>query len=112
MATASIQEVYNHFVLPPQIPGTEDADSQRIKDDVLARLVHATTTMDRLAGWEEVSAWNAIRHSLRRCAAVHALGRLDKQSLISEFQSLRHNHPLILYIAEQNAALFVRRDVR
>ncbi|KAF2797566.1 hypothetical protein K505DRAFT_358267 [Melanomma pulvis-pyrius CBS 109.77] len=108
---ASLANVFNHLVLPQKLPEKQDTDIERTNNDVLLRLTQATITLGRLAGQEQAATWHAVRQSLRRCHSLHAPGRLEKQSLISEFQHLKHDQPLILYIIEQNAALIIRRDV-
>jgi hypothetical protein len=109
---ASLANVFNHLVLPPRLPGEQDADIEHISNDVLDRLIRATVTLGKLAGQEQASVWHAVRKSLHRCHTLHARGRLEKQSLISEFRHLEHDQPLILHIIEQNAALIIRRDIR
>lgn len=108
----NMRVVFNHLVLPPHVPGKQDANVQHVNDDILTRLIHATATLSKLAGQGETSSWHAVRQSLSRCEYIHALGRLERRSLISELQRLEHDQPLILYVVEQNAALFVRRSVR
>jgi len=109
---ASLANVFNHLVLPPGLPGQQDADIEYISNDVLDRLIRATVTLGRLASWEQASVWHAVRQSLHRCQTLHARGRLEKQSLISEFRHLEHGQPIILHIIEQNAALIIRLDIR
>lgn len=109
---ASFIDVFNHLVLPPKLPGTQDADPELTSDDVLGRLLHAIKTIERLAGQQQASAWQATRGSLHRYRSLHVRGRLDKQSLISEFRNIGHEQPLILHIVEQNVALIIQRNVR
>lgn len=109
---ASVANVFNHLVLPPQLPGKQDVDIESSSNDILGRLMQATTTLSKLAGQEQVSVWAAVRESLRRCQYLHASGRLEKESLMSELRHLRRDQPLILHILEQNAALIIRLDVR
>ncbi|KAF1997703.1 hypothetical protein P154DRAFT_622249 [Amniculicola lignicola CBS 123094] len=106
-----LEEVFNHLVLPPKLPGQQDADIEGTGHDILRRLIHATTTIAALTGHQQASTWRATIQFLRRCDGLHARGRLEKQSLLSEFQQLQHKQPLALHIVEQNAALFVRREV-
>lgn len=109
---ASLAEVFNHLVLPPKLPGKEDTNIQRTNESVLARLMDATNTIGKLTNLEEPTIWCAIRRSLARCGSLHALGRLDKQTLIAEFRLLEYGEPLFLHVVEQNAAIIVRRVVR
>ena len=108
----SLASVFNHLVVPPQIPGKQDVDIEGISNDILVRLIQATATLGRLAGQEQASTWHAIRQSLRRCQSLHVLGRLEQRSLISELQSLKHNASLVLHVMEQNAALIIRRELK
>ncbi|PSN61496.1 hypothetical protein BS50DRAFT_578491 [Corynespora cassiicola Philippines] len=107
---ASLIDVFNHLVLPPKLPGGQDIDVEMTGNNILARLIHATATMSRLAGQKHVPTWYLIGQSLRHCDFLHERGRLEKKTLVSGFQHLTHNEPLFLYIEEQNAALIVRRD--
>lgn len=109
---ASLADVFNHLVLPPKLPGKQDVNIERTSNDVLNRLTQATITLGRLAGQEQASTWNAVHKSLRRCHSLHARGRLEKQSLISELRDLKHGQPLMLHIIEQNAGLIIRRNDR
>jgi hypothetical protein len=107
-----LMNVYNHLVLPPKLPGRQDADIECTSNEVLVRLIQATVTLGSLAGQEQASTWHAVRQSLRRCHSLHVPDRLEKRSLISEFRYLKHDQPLVLDVIEQNAALIIRRDVR
>ncbi|KAF2123668.1 hypothetical protein P153DRAFT_435751 [Dothidotthia symphoricarpi CBS 119687] len=110
-AMATLAHVFNHLVLPPQIPGEQDEDIERSSHDILVRLIRATSTLARLAGQNQTATWQPLRQSLRRCQSLHERGHLEKQSLISEFKNIQHDQPLVLHIIEQNAALIVRRDI-
>lgn len=55
--------------------------------------------------------WDWIRRSLETAKLLNARGRLSRDTLLSEFQSLQKNVCLILNIAEQNAALLIYRYV-
>jgi hypothetical protein len=105
-------EVFNHLVLPPQIPGKQDADTESTGDAIVIRLIQATTTLSRLTSQNETSPWYAVRQYLRRCQALHVNGRLDSQSLLSKFRNFNQEQPLLLHVIEQNAALIVRYNVK
>jgi hypothetical protein len=105
-------EVFNHLVLPPQLPGKQDADIESSGDAIILRLIKAAFTLSTLASKEQKSPWYAIRQYLRRCQSLRVHGRLEKSSLISKFRNFDQEHPLLLHIAEQNAALIVRYNAR
>ena len=101
-------EVFNHLVLPPQLPDKQDTNIESIGDAIIVRLIQATSTLSRLTSQEQSSPWYAIRQYLRRCQHLHENGRLEKQTMISKFLNFDQEQPLLLHIAEQNAALIVR----
>jgi hypothetical protein len=105
-------EVFNHLVLPPQLPGKQDANIESIGDAIVDRLIQATSTLTRLTVQDYACPWNAIRQYLHRFQSLHAHGRLEKLSLISKLGNFDQEQPLLLHIAEQNAALIVRYDAR
>jgi hypothetical protein len=105
-------EVFNHLVLPPQLPSKQDTNIESTGDAIIARLIHATFTLSRLASQEKTFPWYATRQYLRRYQSLHVHGRLEKLSLISKFRNFDQEQPLLLHIAEQNAALIVRYNVR
>jgi hypothetical protein len=105
-------EVFNHLVLPPQLPGKQDANIESIGDAIVDRLIRASFTLSRLAGQEDASPWYTIRRYLRRYQSLHVRGRLEKLSLISKFRNFDQEQPLLLHIAEQNAALIIRYNGR
>ncbi|KAF2647966.1 hypothetical protein K491DRAFT_722967 [Lophiostoma macrostomum CBS 122681] len=107
-----LASVFNHLVLPPQLPGQQDEDLDGVGLDILARLTKAALTLGKLAGPDQAPAWDAVQQSLQRCHALHCLGRLDKQVLFSAFQQFDRGQPLILHVTEQNAALIIRQDSR
>lgn len=105
-------EVFNHLVLPPQLPGKQDANVEGTGDAIVDRLIRASCTLSRLAGQEDASPWYTIRRYLRRYQSLHVHGRLEKLSLISKFRNFDQEQPLLLHIAEQNAALIIRYNGR
>jgi hypothetical protein len=105
-------EVFYHLVLPPQLPAKQDTDIESTGDAVVDRLIRASFTLSRLAGQEDASPWYAIRQHLRRYQSLHVHGRLEKLSLIPKFRNFNQEQPLLLHIAEQNAALIIRYNGR
>ncbi|KAL6154941.1 hypothetical protein ACJQWK_11934 [Exserohilum turcicum] len=105
-------EVFNHLVLPPQLPGKQETNIESIGDAIIVRLIQATSTLSQLASQEQTPPWYAIRQYLRRCQCLHINGRLEKRTLISTFCNFNREQPLLLHIAEQNTALIVRYNSR
>ena len=106
-----LESVFNHLVLPQKLPRQQDIDSEEIEINVLTRLIDACRALGEAAGPELVEAWSTLGRSLRVCLDLN-LGRLEKASLLQEFNKLGQNQLLILYVQEQNAALLIRNRSR
>ena len=108
---AILESVFNHLVLPPRLPGQQDVDIEGIKQSILARLIRASDTLGKLTGQQFAETWSSVRHSLRVCLKINP-GRLEKVSLLQEFEKLQPKHLLILHVVEQNAVLLIRQQVK
>jgi hypothetical protein len=106
------EEVFNHLVLPPRLPGKQDAKIATTGIAIIVRLIQATSTLSQLGSEEQKSVWNTIGLNLRRYQSLHEDGRLEKLSLVSKFRNFDKEQPLLLHIAEQNAALIIRHNTR
>lgn len=103
-----LQAVFNHLVLPPRLPGSQDPDIEAVSYDVLTRIIRASDTLDSLVGPPWSKAYQSLRASFEACLPLHS-GRLDKSVLLAYFRELQPDQMLILHVAEQNAALLIRR---
>ncbi|KAK5636041.1 hypothetical protein RRF57_011753 [Xylaria bambusicola] len=105
-------QVFNHLVLPPEIPGSQDDDVDLVSQNVLSRLIQATEVAINLTPetlWQE--AFRDIEDSLNICIRLNR-GRLERNSLLQHFKNLIPGRMLILYLNEQNAGLLIRHDER
>ncbi|KAI1805842.1 hypothetical protein F4811DRAFT_513767 [Daldinia bambusicola] len=103
-----LEPVFNHLVLPPQLPGSQDPDIEALSYDVLTRFIRTCETLESLVGAPWYEAFQALHASLESCLALHS-GRLEKSALQAHFRELQPDHMLILHVTEQNAALLIRR---
>lgn len=106
--------LYNHLVLPAQLPQRREHDRQlrMVETALVNRLAKATNVM---AGPSPSSDrpnrqyWESIHRALVACHRLNRGGRIDKSSLISELQLLGPSGCLILHVESQNAGLIIRR---
>ncbi|KAJ8129394.1 hypothetical protein O1611_g4237 [Lasiodiplodia mahajangana] len=102
--------VFNHLVLPPKIPGSQDDDVDAVSQEVLRRLIRATGTAINLTApspWRE--QYEDLRDCLQACLELNR-GHLEQGSLLRSFQNLDQGKAIILYLNEQNACLLIRLD--
>jgi hypothetical protein len=101
------EDLINHLVLPPRLPGKEDGNPQ-LDRAIFDRLIDASKSLSTLTNNE---CWEFIRRSLQISKAIQCnpQAKLDKASLVSEMRALDHKVVLILNVVEQNAALLISR---
>lgn len=107
---AAMEEIFNHLVLPPKLPGSQDENLEQINRDVITRLIGAARTLKRLTGAHH-QPWMFFIRSLWLCKSLHAHGYLEKHSLIEAFRNLS-DQSIVLYVMEQNAALMIHQNGR
>ncbi|KAI0428983.1 hypothetical protein F5Y09DRAFT_357255 [Xylaria sp. FL1042] len=104
--------VFNHLVLPPEIPGVQDGDIEMVSQNVLMRMIDGVEIAMGLtcdSPWLE--AYEKLQNSFKACLELNR-GHLERNSLLEHFRKLQPGYMLILYLNEQNAGLLVRRDKR
>ncbi|KAI2636101.1 hypothetical protein GGS21DRAFT_543015 [Xylaria nigripes] len=104
-----LEAVFNHLVLPPQVPGHQDPNIEAISQDVLARFISACDGVIPLVGPPWSTAYQSLCVSLKACRVLNS-GRLEKSTIQTYLSQLQPNYMLILHVVEQNAALLVRRE--
>ncbi|KAI1741165.1 hypothetical protein F4680DRAFT_464954 [Xylaria scruposa] len=105
-----LSSVFNHLVLPPEVPGAQDTDVDAISRDIITRMIHA---IDTAIGFTSDMPWRGayqnLQDSLQACLELNR-GHLERASLFKHLQKLELGKVLILYLNEQNAGLLIRRD--
>ena len=122
--------VFNHLVLPPKIPQSEefppkipqseelppktpqseDVGVEIVSRDVLIRIIRACEATIALAAPPWTEAFQSLEGSLSACLALNT-GRLDRSTMLKYFRRLQQYQTLILHVVEQNAALLIRREI-
>lgn len=108
---APLVDVFNHLVLPPQIPGRQDEDIDSTSENILSRLLQAAQQLGSLCNGRERLALKNLRQTLYQTRYLHSRGRLEKDALEEELRNLELDVPILLHIAEQNAGLIICRRV-
>lgn len=109
LSPSTLELIFNHVALPPRLPGRHDHRIEEIECALTVRLLNASRELRDLMYSDFGDQWDSIRRSLQICKTVNAGGRLNKVSLVTEFQRLERKDLLILHVTEQNAGLLIRR---
>ncbi|KAI8626460.1 hypothetical protein F5Y19DRAFT_223552 [Xylariaceae sp. FL1651] len=103
--------VFNHMVLPPQLPGAQDEDLEAISYGILRRFIQACKTVESLAEGSGAESFESLRISLEGCLALNT-ACLEKSTLLENFNQLQSSRMIVLHINAQNAALLIRCEER
>ena len=111
---SSFESIFNHLVIPPNLPGQQDPDPQAVADAILARLIRACDKLARLSGEPYANTWAPLRLMLGVCQRVNSGGNTDRKRFLEALQCLASEESLwlIFHVVEQNAAIIVRRQTR
>lgn len=99
---------FNHVVLPPRLPGTQDGRVEDVERDLLSRLLAATRKVKDCAVNEDLSVWQGIEQSLQTCGLVNENGYVNRVALVDALHELDEHRSIIVHITEQNAGLLIR----
>ncbi|KLP18435.1 uncharacterized protein LW94_1352 [Fusarium fujikuroi] len=102
--------LYNHLVLPPQLPQRQDANLDELEKALLNRFLVSVKHMRDLPGNDQSYVWSLIERGLRATQSIHAGGHVDRTALIRELNDFGESDFLVVYVRSQNCALYVRRS--
>lgn len=107
----SLNEIFNHLVLPPKLPGHEDKDTVLVGHALVYRLLKACNILSKVSDPELQNGWHMLRLSLETCRKVNS-EMLDRTSLEKALRYLvdKKQHLLVCYMTAQNAALLIHRE--
>ncbi|OGM50946.1 hypothetical protein ABOM_000731 [Aspergillus bombycis] len=103
-----VADTFNHIAFPPKLPGKRDEQPSQVDLDLISRLRHAVQTMHRIADDDMKAVWQSLELVLSTCHVVNENGMVNKVALLDAFDKLHTEPAVIVYIAEQNAALLFR----
>jgi len=104
-----MKAIFNHVVLPPQLPGKHDDQLGQVEPALIRLLQNASSILRDLTEGGIRDHFDLVCHTLHTCRRVNAGGGLDRGTLRAEFGNLGRTGLLILHIVEQNAGLLIRR---
>lgn len=104
------EALYNHLVLPHQLPHRQDPNTTEIEGALLERAILSAQCMRDLPGNEHYSKWDAVTRSLQAVKTITPGGNVDRWMLAQELESLGQDDFLFVHVQSQNCALFVYRS--
>lgn len=107
-----LAQLYNHVVLPRNVPGSEDRNLYNIESELVRRLTRAVKSLAEHASLDDLPSLDAVRLAFSTCGALNIEGKIDRTLLIKEMRQLDGQQALILHVTEQNAALLIYPHTR
>ncbi|KAM5467607.1 hypothetical protein MferCBS49748_003855 [Microsporum ferrugineum] len=111
-ACSKLEYVFNHIVLPPRLPGKEENCDDDIRYELLSFLQDASLAFKSDSDKDLSAIGLSLGKVLEICEATNLGGKLDKSTLLREFQDIEFKTPIILHVKEQNAGLLICKDYR
>ncbi|KAK6330344.1 hypothetical protein TWF696_003440 [Orbilia brochopaga] len=108
--SVAFEAVFNHIVLPPQLPPKEDNDVDAIAGDLLQLITTSIHDFRDIVYDRYYSQLSLVYQSLANCKRVCVNGVLIKQILLQQLRSLEPKEQLIFHVTKQNAAILIRRE--
>ncbi|KAH7122883.1 hypothetical protein EDB81DRAFT_861125 [Dactylonectria macrodidyma] len=102
--------LYNHLVLPPQLPHREDPNLIEIESALIERVLTSARYMRDTPEHPSRPTWEALGRSIQATKSIHFGGRVDRSVLARELSILGENDFLLVYVQCQNCALYIRRS--
>ncbi|PWY88271.1 hypothetical protein BO70DRAFT_419943 [Aspergillus heteromorphus CBS 117.55] len=103
-----LADTFRHVALPPKLPGKQDKDPTEVDGELITRLRHAIQDLTSATDEEAKGVWSSIDQTLGTFCTVNNDGMVNKAALLGAFGKLRPGNAVIVYVAEQNAALLIR----
>lgn len=110
---AFLTSVYNHLVLPPQLPDRPDEDSQAVSSAILDLASQACRNIENMGNLQDepkevADVWPKIAQTLKTCQGIDRRN-MEAALLLQDWRCFAEHDVFLLYIAEHNAALLLRR---
>ncbi|KAF4999120.1 hypothetical protein FGRMN_2683 [Fusarium graminum] len=105
------EALYNHLVLPPQLPHRQDSNLNEIENAVNDRLLASVKHLRDLPNNDLSYVWSSVERGLRATKSIHSGGHVDRTALVRELNDLSvESDFLVVYVRSQNCALYIRRS--
>ena len=110
MADRTLDYLFHHLFLPPQLPHRDDSQNPNGDRALLERLIKSCRAFRDQNYAEFYTHWSKILRTLRTFAALHRNNNsLSKNALKGAFTDARDGDIIILHIAIQNSGLIIRK---
>lgn len=106
-----LEYLFNHIALPPRLPQEKTETKFYILEKFLTEsLLQWASGFRNEVGHRSMRVWDSVINMLFNCDMLHSGGKLNSSSLEASFSQLGPRQCLLIYVAQQNAGLFIYRS--
>ncbi|KAL2868108.1 uncharacterized protein BJX67DRAFT_387489 [Aspergillus lucknowensis] len=105
---STLQSIFNHVVLPPDLPGGADTQGELVEKELIRRLLEAAIFLKNNSGDDLFPTWQVIENTLKSSSLANEGGMCNKSAIVKALKRLSPENCIILRIREQNAGLLIR----
>ena len=110
MASRTLDFIFNHVFLPPQLPHRDDHQDGTGDRALVEQLIESCQNFRDLGHSDHYPEWSIILRTLRTFAILHRSNKsLSKNALKDAFHDAKDGAIVILHIAMQNTGFIVRK---
>ncbi|CBF79793.1 hypothetical protein AN7637.2 [Aspergillus nidulans FGSC A4] len=107
---SGLRSIFNHVVLPPELPGHADEHPEAVEKELMRRLLNTVTLMKTKADEELFPTWQILENTLKLSSIVNEGVICNKAALIEALKKVGSENAVIVRVQEQNAGLLIRHD--
>ncbi|KAL4873947.1 hypothetical protein BDV12DRAFT_191814 [Aspergillus spectabilis] len=108
-AQSTLLSIFNHVVLPPELPGKSDEQIDAVEGDLIHRFLDVVKAMKTRSQDDLFPTWQIIENTLTSSSLVNDRGICNKAALSKALRKLSPESALTIRIREQNAGLLIRK---
>lgn len=110
MATRNtLLSLFNHVVLPPELPGEADGQAGAVEKEMILRLLAVVNILKAKCEEDLFPIWQMIENTLSASSFVNEGGICNGPALFKVLKKLISEAAILVQIKEQNAALVIRK---
>lgn len=104
-----LEHVFNHIVLPPKLPGSQDDDIREVEKSLRFRMIFAIQQLRSHSTDDVTPTWRRVAAALKSSIVMDENEAVDEKVILGDFENLQPGQTILLYLKEQNAAILIRQ---
>jgi hypothetical protein len=105
-----LQLVFNHVVLPPNLPGQHDGSrTDEVNQSLVARVLDGLSTLMSTAEHDLTLLLKGMQKTVRMCQLVNQQGFVNKRILLQGWRKMDTGDASIVFVGQQNACILIQK---